>query len=183
MLMEIKGFNKEIITGTMANARDSIMQVERRIEQSEGHYIGNTDRCPLKHTFADGIYVREIFIPAGDIIVGKIHKHEHPNFLVSGTVHVFTEDKLLEKIVAPCSMISPPGTKRTLYAETDLVWITMHHNPTNTRDIDELERNAAVDTYKEYDKFNSKKLAMTANISRNGLMFRFKQYLIKILEK
>jgi len=183
MLMDLKEIDRELITGTMDNARDSIMQVEDNIKSIKGHYVGNTDRCPLKHDFADGIYVREIFIPAGDVIVGKIHKHEHPNFLVSGTVHVFTEDKFLEKIVAPCSMISPPGTKRTLYAETDLVWITMHHNPTNTRDIAELESNAAVDTYEEYEEFKSKKLAMTAKASRNSLMFRFKKYLIKTLEE
>ena len=32
----------------------------------------STKLCPLKHTFSDGIYVREIFIPAGMFIVGKL---------------------------------------------------------------------------------------------------------------
>ena len=53
----------------------------------------STKVCPLKHTFSDGIYVREITIPAGMFIVGKIHKHDHPNFLLKGKVVVVTEDR------------------------------------------------------------------------------------------
>ena len=30
-----------------------------------------------KHHFADGMYIRELFRPAGTTIVGKVHKKEH----------------------------------------------------------------------------------------------------------
>ena len=93
-------------------------------------FIGDTINCPLKHSFSDNIYVREISIPKGTVLVGKIHKHEHPNFLMSGKVRVVTEETS-EVLEGPLSMISSPGTKRALIALTDLVWITIHHNPTN----------------------------------------------------
>ena len=179
--MEIKGINKELITGTMDNARDSILQVEKLIGETENSYVGDSERCPLKHSFSDGIYVREIHIPAGEIIVGKLHKHEHPNFLMKGIVHVFTEGNLLETLTAPCSMISPAGTKRTLYAETDLIWITVHSNPTNTTNLDRLEAEVIAENFLEYDKFLA--IGLSKNKNENGLIFRLKKYLIKILEK
>src|SRR5689334_15204844 len=47
--------------------------------------------CPLQHVFAPGAYARTIFIPAGTVIVGKIHKHQHLNILSQGVVTVVTE--------------------------------------------------------------------------------------------
>ena len=35
---------------------------------------------PVKHTFAGGCYIREIYNPANELIVTKIHKKEHPFF-------------------------------------------------------------------------------------------------------
>lgn len=133
--------------------REEIMNFQDLVANQEGAFFGDTVNCPLKHSFADGIYVREIFIPAGTVIVGKIHKHEHPNFLMSGTVDVVTENKGPERLIGPLSMISPPGTKRVLHAITDLVWITCHVNKTNTQDLDELEKIVIAKDYKEYDKF------------------------------
>jgi len=50
-------------------------------------------------------------------------------------------------------MMSPPGTKRALEAVTDLVWITVHHNPTNTQDLEELEKIVIADSYDDYEVF------------------------------
>ena len=36
---------------------------------------------PLKHAFTTGIYSREIFLPKDSIVVGKIHRHDHLNFI------------------------------------------------------------------------------------------------------
>ena len=116
----------------------------------------STQICPLKHTFSDGIYVREITIPAGLFIVGKIHKHDHPNFLLSGEVIVVTEDGI-EELTGPLSMISKAGTKRALYSKTELVWTTVHANPTNTEDLTELEEHIIAPTYLDYEKFKQLK--------------------------
>ena len=135
--------------------RNQIMNIENGIINS-GHkdvIKGDSKVCPLKHSFSDGIYVREITIPAGMVIVGKIHKHDHPNFLLKGEVVVITEEGGVEEIKAPCSMISKPGTKRALYAKTELIWTTVHLNPTNTQDLDELEKEIIAPSYEEYQKF------------------------------
>ena len=68
--------------------RSKILQFEKSIREIDSEkYEVYTDRdsekvCPLTHSFSSGIYVREIFIPAGMFVVGKIHKHDHPNFLL-----------------------------------------------------------------------------------------------------
>ena len=80
---------------------------------------------PVKHTFADNCYVREIFNPAGQIIVTKIHKKEHPFFLMKGKMSILTEDGVVH-LEAPHHGITKPGTKRIIYTHTDCVFITVH---------------------------------------------------------
>lgn len=94
--------------------------------------------CPLTHHYAPGLYAREIFIPAGSIVVGKIHKHAHINVISHGSAIVVTEfDRV--RVVAPYTFVSQPGTKRSLIAETDLVWTTIHTNEDECRDVEEIE--------------------------------------------
>ncbi len=155
-------------------AREGIVSFEDFLKNVDGSFEGDTINCPLKHSFSDGIYVREITIPKGMLIVGKIHKHDHPNFLLKGEVVVYTEEKGEERLVAPCSMISSGGTKRALYAVTDLVWTTIHANPTNTRDLKEIEKIVIADSYDDYGRFLNKNKSVTK---------RIKSLLIKKLSK
>lgn len=92
--------------------------------------------CPLKHYFAPGVYIREITMPAGAIIIGKIHKTEHFNIIAKGRVSLVSEDhtQLLE---APVTFISKPGVQKVLYIHEKTVWSTVH--VTEERDLDRLE--------------------------------------------
>jgi hypothetical protein len=80
---------------------------------------------PVKHTFAGGCYIREIFNPAGLILVTKIHKKEHPFFLMKGKMSILTEDGV-KTIEAPYNGVTPPGTKRAIFTHEDCVFITVH---------------------------------------------------------
>ncbi len=129
-------------------SRKTIIKLEEAIKTLPGAIVGDSETCPVTHSFTDGFYVREIFIPKGMLIVGKIHKHSHPNFLMSGDVSVFTEEGP-QRIKAPCSMISPAGTKRVVYAHEDTRWITVHLNPGNIKDLKEIEDRVIAKTYEE----------------------------------
>ncbi len=148
--------NNQVDKASIKSFRNDIMALEEAIKQVDGAMIGNA--FPLKHTFADGIYVREITIPAGIIMTGKIHKHDHPNFLLKGSVTVITEEGGEQLLVAPCSMISPKHTKRALYTHTECVWTTIHLNPSNITDIDKLEKQIVVETYEELEWTHVKRL-------------------------
>lgn len=130
------------------NIRERICEFEDMMRQVPG--VQHGDSMPLKHSFAPGIYVREIFIPKDSVVVGKIHRHEHPNFLMSGKVKVVTEGAGIQILEAPMSIISPAGTKRVVHALEDTVWITVH--ATNSTNLDEIEKEVIVESFDEYDQ-------------------------------
>lgn len=90
------------------------------------------------HVFADGLYAREIVIPAGTLLTGKIHGFEHINIVSKGSISVVTEHGA-RRISAPCTFVAQPGTKRLGYAHEDTVWTTIHALPNDVRDPDEAE--------------------------------------------
>lgn len=97
---------------------------------------------PVRHRFTDGLYIREIFNPAGTLIATKIHKTEHPFALLIGRISVLTADGSIEHIEAPHVGITAAGTRRVIFAHTDSVFVTFHANPDNERDIAKLEARA-----------------------------------------
>ena len=96
-----------------------------------------------KHYFADGMYCREVFRPAGALIVGKVHKREHFYMVLMGEITVTGDGLPPKTFKAPAILVSAPGTKRAVYAHTDAVCITVHR--TDSRDLDEIERELVED--------------------------------------
>lgn len=95
--------------------------------------------CPLNHTFGDGLYVREIFMPAGSKVTSKIHKERHPYFVMKGSANVFVDGVGWRLIEAPCFGWTEAGTRRVLDILTDTFWITVHSNPDDAKDLDKIE--------------------------------------------
>lgn len=129
---------------TCQDIRKGILQMEQKVASHPEAFFGDTDNCPLFHHFADGCYVREIHIPAGTLVVGKIHRHKHPNFLLKGSVVVVTEEGR-KTLHAPVAMISPAATKRVVFALTDTIWMTVH--VTEKTDLDEIENDIIAPSY------------------------------------
>ena len=102
------------------------------------------------HYFSPGICAREITIPAGATVVGKIHKYAQLNILSKGDISVLTEDGI-RRVQAPFTVVSPPGTKRIAYAHTECVWTTIL--ATEETDVDKIEAYFVVDTEAEYLEF------------------------------
>jgi hypothetical protein len=76
---------------------------------------------------------------AGQIVVGAIHNHLHVWFLMTGRVLINNNGNKIEHI-APCYTVSKPGSRRVIYAVEDSIFINVHKNPTNTKDIKKLEQ-------------------------------------------
>ena len=131
--------------------RNMIGMFEKELAQVPGATFGD-DCAPLKHTFGDGIYVREMFAPAGHLVVTKIHKLDHPYFLLKGEVSVLTETGTF-KIKAPHWAMTKAGTKRVCYVHTDTLWITVHPNPTDTQDLDKIEEFVIAKSYDDVIEF------------------------------
>ena len=125
--------------------RESIVRMEQQLMS-----LPETVKRDLTHKdhFADGVYVREIFIPEGTILTGKIHKTEHINIITQGEVWVATEQTGRELITAPHTYVSPVGSKKALFTLSDTIWMTVH--PTDTQDLDEIEDRIIAQTYDDY---------------------------------
>jgi quercetin dioxygenase-like cupin family protein len=144
-------------TGTAVTKEMSPMEIREKIclvedlmrqSKSAGEMVDTVDSYPLKHTFTDGVYVREMTIPAGHLVVGKIHKHNHLNFISKGRVTVITEKGGVEELVAPVTLISPAGVKRLLFTHEDTVWTVVH--VTTETDVEKIEDLVIAKNYPEF---------------------------------
>jgi hypothetical protein len=94
--------------------------------------------CPVKHTFINGLYMREIVNPAGSLIVTKIHKTQHAFAVMEGEALIY-HDGEMHHVKAPYRGITEPGTQRAIHALTRVVFVTYHPNPDNETDVEKLE--------------------------------------------
>lgn len=136
---------------TKEEFRTAIAEVEKNIINMDNSYVGKETEiiCPLKHSFGDGCYIREIFNPKGALIVTKIHKKTHPFFLLEGSLMIAT-GKGVEVIKAPYQGMTKAGTKRAIYALEDVKFITVH--VTDKTDLDEIEKEIISKNFKEFDE-------------------------------
>lgn len=114
------------------SAQQEIEELVARIEEFEQIPM------PLTHHFSPGIYVREIFMPAGSFVVGHEHKTKHLNMVLSGSARVMMEGKIYD-VQAPCVIESGPGVRKVLFIEEDMRWATIHANPDDEQDVVKLE--------------------------------------------
>jgi len=110
---------------TKAINRGRILDFEAAMFKAKDDGVLQECDFPLKHTFTEGVYAREMTIPKGSVIVGKIHRHAHLNFVMRGEVSVMT-DEGVKTITGPCYFVSTPGTKRVVTAHEETVWVTIH---------------------------------------------------------
>lgn len=102
--------------------------------------------CVVVHRFAPGCYAREMTIPKGVLIIGKIHRHAHLNIISKGKVSVITEFGPMH-FEAPHTFVSDVGTKRVVFAEEETVWTTIH--PTEETDLEKIEEYVIAKNYAE----------------------------------
>ena len=128
----------QIATG--AKFRSSVMALQRE------HLELPQVECPLVHHFAHGVYVREVTIPAGTIVIGKIHRYATINILLKGEITVITETGT-QRLAAPCTFVSPPGTKKAAFTHTEVIW--SNACATESTDPEEAERELTCDDYED----------------------------------
>lgn len=128
----IDGFSDNRVIRQNKKNKDKIIKLQNEMMKMDQ----TLDQFPLTHHFAPGVYAREMFLPAGHTIVGKIHKHAHLNIVSKGSVILSTEEGSKE-LKAPCVFTSYAGTKRAVYIKEDAIWITIH--VTDKTDLKEIE--------------------------------------------
>jgi hypothetical protein len=112
-------------------------------------------------------YGRQIFLPKGSIVIGKIHRHQHLNFIMQGRVSVSTEFGV-KRFCAPCMFVSEVGLKRAVYAIEDTTWATVHLTEhRGEENLDKIEDEVIAKSYYEIgllDDVNFLKLIEEENL-------------------
>ena len=109
--------------------RENIMAVQHAIEElvASGKAESGIETRKLTHHFTDidnehncCLYGREMFMPKGTLVVGKIHKRQGLNFLLKGKIYVATE---FGKVwyTAPCIIKGEANVKRVVFAVEDSI--------------------------------------------------------------
>lgn len=124
--------------------REQIMNLQNELAQFE------QVEFELKHYHARGIYAREIFVPAGGIVVGKIQKYTHINTISQGRVIVITESGRMD-ISAPFTFVSEAGAKRCCVVLEDTIWTTYH--ATEKESVEEIEDELIAPDFGALDAF------------------------------
>ena len=127
--------------------REKITELEEAIISVQGTTGEVMHKAnPVKHTFAGGCYIREIYNPAHELIVTKIHKKEHPFFLMKGEMSILTEEGI-QNIKAPYQGVTKPGTKRAIYTHEECVFITVHATENTT--VEDVEEEVVCTRYED----------------------------------
>ncbi len=137
--------NANLLQVEGAGIREKVARLEQSMRGS-----GQEIELPVKHHFARGVYVRELFIPKGTALVGKIHKYSQVNIVSKGDISVLTEDGI-KRVQAGATIVSCAGIKRAGYAHEDTIWVTIHG--THETDVDRLEDELIAESFDEYDAF------------------------------
>ena len=113
-------------------------------------------QCPLTHRFCEGVYMREIFMPANTIVIGHVHRRACLNVVMRGRASVLMAG-VMHEIIGPCVFESGAGVRKLLLIHEDTVWSNIH--ATSLTDVDEIENDIYIksDTFlrhKEQEQFS-----------------------------
>ena len=150
----IKSNNKELSTFTsdLENLQNLFIE-NNHVEgiYGDGKNLVNNEIFRIENEFSDQLYMRKMYMPKECVVISAMHHTEHFWFLLKGRILVTTDGEQIEHI-APCYEKSMKGAKRLILSLEDSLFINVHKNPTNTRDMKEVEESLYSITIEEYNK-------------------------------
>jgi len=153
--------NANLTTDNIKDNRKAIADTAKTLlDMISSNEIKSQD-CPVTHRFTPGCYLREIFMPKGTVIIGKIHATEHFNIVLKGDVTVLTAEGK-ERIKAPYTFTSLAGVQKVVIVHEDCVWQTTH--VTDSTDLDVIEKEVITEDY--------------SKLKVDGLLSKYKEELL-----
>lgn len=126
-------------------------QVNEKIEAMESEMLQHDQvEMPVEHRFINGMYARELTIPKGTLLTGRVHKFGYVDIMLSGDITVATPDGV-KRLTGTHILEGVPGRKRAGYAHEDTHWITVHR--TNHADPESIVDHLTFFSMAEYRSF------------------------------
>lgn len=129
----ISADNTDLLMQILSNAQEHIVNaidIQDQVAQLPQVEI------PIFHHFAPNIYMRQMEVVAGTLMVTKMHKTEHFLIVLKGSATILDSNGLMH-VQAPQIIKTQIGTKRVIYFHEDSTWLTTH--PTSETDLNLIE--------------------------------------------
>lgn len=133
MTQEIECFNLPAIANQYKQDLSTLSNIQKieLVEYYLKNFIAGSEQTatelPLEHFITNNTYVRQITLPKGMLLTGKVHNFDHTSILSVGEVTVMTNEGVT-RIKAPATWISKANTKRLIYVHEDTIWSTVHYS-------------------------------------------------------
>lgn len=137
---------EEAAATSLDSRRKGIFALERLMVSQEQAPI------PVNHRFTGGMYSREIIIPKGTLLTGRIHKFDHFDIMLSGDITVSTDDGGTKRFTGLNIFEGKAGKKRAGVAHEDTHWITFHS--AEERNPDDMVEFLTCGSFEELEVFN-----------------------------
>lgn len=137
---------KAVCSLSVGERREKLQSLETAMLQEDQVNI------PVNHMFSGGVYAREITIPKGTLLTGRIHKFDHFDIMLSGDVTVSTDSGEVKRLTGLNIMEGKAGKKRAGYTHEDTHWITFHS--AEERDPEQMYDFLTCGSFEELEDFN-----------------------------
>lgn len=130
--------NTDLLMQILSNAQEhlvSAVEIQEQVAQLPQVEI------PIFHHFAPNLYMRQMEVMAGTLMVTKMHKTEHFLIVLKGSATILDSNGLMH-VQAPQVIKTQIGTKRVIYFHEDSAWLTTH--PTSETDLGAIEEQLIV---------------------------------------
>ena len=107
-----------------------VVETSPRITENVGDFLGQT------HHFSDGVYAKQMLIPAGHVVGSHAHAYSHLSVLATGDVVVET-DGVLTDYAGPACIEIKAGVAHRVFAKTNAVWFCIH--ATEENDVNKID--------------------------------------------
>ena len=132
------------------NTRQDILNIESWVKSLKTNV--DISCYPLYQYLENGLYTREIHMPAGHMICSRIHKDDYFIAILKGKAWVINEFEN-RVVLGPCAFTIKGGAKNILFILEDMVWIDTHN--VKAKELKEAEKEIFVETYDELEKYQN----------------------------
>ncbi len=137
----------------MTNLHEQLQEYRHSVGRLEAAMLAQTECVDpdelTSHWFCEGVYLRQLKIPKGYTVTGKIHRHACINILLQGSIRIALTDGSQTTMHAPHIFISEPGEKKAGFALEDTIWLNVH--ATDEKDLQKIEEQLIVPSYEQLE--------------------------------
>ena len=129
---------------SIEDLRNHLAPLEETVEH---HTEDMQDLMPVTHKLENGLYTREVFMPAGQLVVSFIHKQNHPSFFMEGEMSLLMDRGEVKRVKAPMVVHTEAGTQRVAVIHEDTRWACVYR--TDAKTIEEAEKEVYTMDFRE----------------------------------